>query len=434
MSISAVSGTWEIGENWPWPQVFFTSNYVLAAAIDGDDLSLYELINESNTWTANKVARLGYLARITSVDIADFGPYYLVAVSGTYNSELWKKLLARYPSHSSSLGALETINSSTIPFGTSICNLRGQLIIGGLSSGDIKWQNLGECAVAWGGIGNIEFDPAVDPSAGFAKMPWDSYGKGKVYKVLPMKNNFWVYGDRGICSMVSFVNDKVTGYGFGVSLGIGVIGTNAVAGDDQVHCFVDTNYDLWLVNEEGPKNLGYRNFLKTLNNGTIIVSFDKTNTRFYISDGSYAFVLNSIGLYSTHQCVTSIGTFNNILCGFVKDNLDTKFRLVTSGFDLGYQSMKTIEAIEFGLDYKTATEIEPKAALSVKYDLKGSYKDLNYLLLNERGILTQKATGRNFKINLRGTYDASADFVLSSLTAKIKFTDKRNIRGRINVS
>ncbi len=119
MSISALSGTWSVGDNWPWPQVFFTSYYILAVAIDGTDLSLYELTTASNVLTATKVARLGPLVRIDSVDIADFGRYYVVAIAGTYEGIPWKNMMARYPAHSISMGALEVLNSGEVPFGTS---------------------------------------------------------------------------------------------------------------------------------------------------------------------------------------------------------------------------------------------------------------------------------------------------------------------------
>jgi hypothetical protein len=132
--------------------------------------------------------------------------------------------------------------------------------------------------------------------------------------------------------------------------------------------------------------------------------------------------------------VTSIGTFKTILCGFIKANADTKIRLETTGFDIGYQSMKTVEAFEFGLDYDTTTDIELLAGISVKYDYRGDYRVLDLIRLNERGILTQKATGRVFKLRMEGNYQANAEFTLSSILAKIKFSDKNSIRGRVNVT
>ncbi|GAG32587.1 unnamed protein product, partial [marine sediment metagenome] len=43
MTISSSTGIWEIGDNWPWPQMIFTSYYNLAIAQKSNGkLSLYE--------------------------------------------------------------------------------------------------------------------------------------------------------------------------------------------------------------------------------------------------------------------------------------------------------------------------------------------------------------------------------------------------------
>lgn len=434
MTISAVSGTWAVGTGWPWPQVIFTDNFVLGVALDNNDLSLYELVNTNNNWTATKVARLGYAARITSVDVADFITFYVITVSGLYNNLPWKATFGRVPNADTRMGAVSIFSSELMPFGTSCCNFKGQLVIGGCYSGNIKWQNLGSCSVAWSGIGGIEFDPALDASSGFMHMPWDSYGKGEVYKVKRLGDLVYVYGDQGIASIKPFYNEPVAGFGLDKTYNPGILSSNAIAGNEHIHCFVDTNYDLNLVTAEGIKNIGYRAFMSTLTASRIMVSYDAANKRFHISNDTLSFVLSEGGLYSTHQCVTSIGTFRNRICGFVKDNGDTKIRIETSAFDAGVQALKTIESFEFGLDYDTTTDIELSAGISTKYDYRADYTVLPLIRLNNLGGLTQKTTGRLFKLRMEGNYQAGATFVLSSLLAKIKFSDKNSIRGRVDVS
>ena len=49
-------------------------------------------------------------------------------------------------------------------------------------------------------------------------------------------------------------------------------------------------------------------------------------------------------------------------------------------------------------------------------------------------IFTSKLTGNEFKLKLEADYEAGAEFQLSVVKAKIKFSDKRNTRGRQNVN
>ena len=437
MGITADDGTWTIGDNWPWPQVFFTQRYVLAVSIVGTDLCLYELVNESNTWTATKIVVLGLLSRILHVDVADFGRYYIVTVSGMNGSEPWKKLFTRKPNAASALGAVEAVNSGDIPFGDTCCNFKSQVIIGGVQSNNAKWLDLGSCSVAWSGIGSNEFDPAIDPSAGFAKMPWNSFNQAKVYKVKRIGNVVRVYGDRGIADLVP------TGIENGVSFGLrelpgvgpGIASGNSIAGDNRVHAFIDTNYDFWIGNEEGVKKLGYRKHLNALTNDRIMMCYDDVKKRFYISDDTYGFVFNEHGLYSTHECLTSVGRFNEILCGFKNDTSDTNIKLTSTPTDFGQQGMKSTEAIEFGVNYVTTSDHELYFKIYGKYDHKEDFILLaDAVQLNERGIVTKKMTAREFKFYLYGDYEAGAEFNLDSIRAKIKFSDKRNIRGRVNVT
>jgi hypothetical protein len=55
---------------------------------------------------------------------------------------------------------------------------------------------------------------------------------------------------------------------------IGTLSTYAVAGNDKVHGFVDTDYHWNVVTNEGIKNLDYSNYLSLLT-GTIVVSYEE---------------------------------------------------------------------------------------------------------------------------------------------------------------
>lgn len=428
MTISASTGIWAIGDNWPWPQVVFTDYFTLAFAIKSDGkLSLYELTNTNNTWTAVEKVVLGDATDIVSVSVSGFFTFYVLMVETYVDNNVDHSVFTRNPS----TGVVTEASTNTIPAGITCCAFNGQLIIGSLNSSRPQWNH--QCSVAWSNIGSTDMKPDDFITAGYAPMPWDENGNGKVWKVLALGDKVRVYGDRGICNLVPYDVSSTVGFGISEVEYPGILSADTIDGDDFVHGYIDTNYDWWLITGEKAVNLGYRKQMKTLTN-RILVRYDKQNKKFYISDGVYSFVYTRNGMYSTHQCLTGIGNYKNIQCSFIKDNSDAYIRLSTTPFNSGHQSMATIEAIETGASYDTTADITLAGALSIKYDYKGDFMTLPWSLLNDRGILTQKATGREFKISLRGTYESAADFNLNSLRAKIKFSDKRNIRGRLNVS
>jgi hypothetical protein len=205
MTISSSTGIWDIGSNWPWPQVFFTSYYNLAVAIKSDDdVALYELTNSANTWTATEKIVIGTKATIISVDVADFITYYIIMVQLTTGNIVYVK--------NPSTGAVTNVASSTIPAGITCCNYLGQLIIGNATSPSAPWVSLSPCGVIWSEPGSIGINPENYVAAGYAPMPWDENGNGKVFKVLPLGNTVRVYGDRGVVSLIPYSNEVTSGF------------------------------------------------------------------------------------------------------------------------------------------------------------------------------------------------------------------------------
>lgn len=433
--ISSVTGTWEIGENWPYPKLFFTDYFIMAIAVKGTNLALYDMTNTANVWTATEKFEFSAAAGITNIDIAGFNTYAVIVVNKGATKEVYEK--------NYSTGAVTLTAVTTIPGANSCCNHNGRLVLGGLYSTGAPWSGLTACSVAWGDIGSNIMLPGIvsgtsDLTAGYAKLPWDENGNGQVYKVLGLGDQIIVYGDKGIAALKQvMVNSSSTQQKPAMAtkpLGkVGIVSNYAIAGNDSVHGFVDSNYEWNIMTAEGIKNLGYYNFLSALT-GEIIVTYEESNGRFYISDGLKSYVYNGIGMYSTHQCVSSIGRYKNVLTGFIKENADTKVRIETSSFDAGIQDMKTIESIETGLVYLTDADELMQGKTNPRYDYKGEFVDLGYTTLNDRGIFTKKVTGREFKLYLQGDYKEGATFSLSNITTKLKLSDKRNTRGRLNVS
>ena len=424
MAISSVTGTWEIGVNWPYPKLFFTDYYIMAVAMKGVNLALYDLTNSGNVWTATERFEFSAASGITSIDIAGFNTYAVIVVDKGATKEVYEK--------NYSTKAVTLTSVATIPGANSCCNHNGRLVLGGLYSTGAPWSGLTACSVAWSDIGsNIMLpgnaDGTSDLTAGYAKMPWDENGNGEVFKVLPLGNKIMVYGDKGIASMKQTIIAKYPAMET-VPLGtVGVISNYAVAGNNLTHGFVDRNREWNIVTDEGIKKLDYYKYISQLT-GEIIVSYEESKRRFYISDGIKCYVYNGVGMYSTHQCVSSIGRYKNTLMGFVLHGTDSKIRLETTPFDAGIQDMKTIESVETGLIYDELMT----GKLTTRYDYKGDFTTASYTPLNDRGIFTQKTTGREFKLYLESDYVTGTEFLLSNILTKVKFSDKRNTRGRIN--
>jgi hypothetical protein len=411
--------------------MFVTDYYVLAVAINSTVLSLYELNCASNTWTATKIVDLGTISGINKISIAPFERYYILSASG-YNAsdELSVNMYQRIPSASAGTSAVSVIAAPSFPLGMAVCNYKNQIIVGGLKTNNIKWQHLGSCAVAYSGIGNTTFDPEEDPSSGFIKLPWDIKKQGKVYEIRRLGDSVIVYGNGGISRLVPFSNETIVGFGREDVQEGGVLGYNTMAGGDKIHCFINYDKEVCLLTDK-LEVLGYKKYINTLTASKIIMSYEPGRGFFYISDGVYCYVLTPNGMFSTNQCVSSIGRYNNILCGFFKDNSDTYIRAVTSGYDLNFQGFKTIESVEAGIHYNTTTKIQLQGRISAQYDYQNDYKDLSWTLLNLQGGLSQRATGRRFKIGIRGVYDSTGTVEFNSLRAEIQFPDQRNRRSRL---
>jgi hypothetical protein len=429
--ISALTGTWEIGVNWPYPKLYFTDYYIMAVARKGTNLALYDMTNSGNVWTATERFEFSAASGIINIDIAGFNTYAVIVVNKGATKEIYEK---NYSTKAVTLTAV-----TTRPAGNSCCNHNGQLVIGGVYSSGAPWSGLTACSVAWSDVGSNVVLPGnvngtSDLTAGFAKMPWDENGNGKVFKVLSLGDSIIVYGDRGIASLKQTIISGFPAVITEFPAGIGVASNYSVAGNSRVHGFVDTNFDWNLVTKEGVKNLGYRNYLELLT-GLIVVSFDESTNRFYISNGIVSFVFNQAGMYSTNQCVSSIGRYKGILTGFVLDNGDSKIRVKTVSVDAGIQDMKTVESVETGVVYITDANEAVYGKVMVRYDYRtDSFMDGDFVEINDRGIFTSKKTGREFKIVLESDYESRADFRLNDIKLKIKFSDKRNSRGKRDAS
>lgn len=444
MTISSTTGTWTV--TWPWPKAWFLDYYTLAVAegdwgtaqgggADGyDSLILFELQNISDTWTGYPVAQLGDPDTITHIDVADFGKYYILSFC---DSDGVPTMVARDPNQL--VGDLpgEGANPIMVPYGSTCCNFKGQCLIGGIQAYETSWANLTKSGVAWGGIGQMEFRPEVDKSAGFTEMPWNDSGRGRTDKVLRLGDFVMVYGSGGVARLMPFTKDLVTGFGVVPMRGAGVGSGWHVAGDENIHCMVDNNYDLWLYDKGGEqRKLGYREWMEDLltythvsNRYETIVSYVPGKKIFFFSNGYECFALTEYGMYKTHQLPVSVGVYKKRLCGFFMDSGDNSAKITLDTTDFGLRGHKTLETVEVGADYSPNGSETFLGQVDFKYDHDETFRNSSTIRINPQGVFYPGITANEFRVEVRFSDYTDGDPRVDYMTLRYKVVDKRAIRG-----
>lgn len=320
MAITFPASIWTT-YTWPYPRVWSMQQYNLAAAIYSGNVCLFELeydmVNEQ--WDAYYVCLMGDVDDISQIDVGDFGTYYTVSVLGhDSNGDAISASWERIPHVFEGVNSLRILPSDNMPAFITSCNYHGQIVVGGITDfstyltgidGDVQ-----QSYVWWSGIGSHEFRPNCDPTAGFLQAPWQKVDKGEVLKVETLGKGVIVYGDYGALLLKHVVVENASTFGFERVSGPGIISGNHMDGDGSLHCFVDTNNELWLA-DAGHKfeKLGYKEYIKDLNNKDIIMTYVPQKKRFFFSDGIKGYCLTEFGLYSTNQLVTGVGIQKEIL-------------------------------------------------------------------------------------------------------------------------
>lgn len=437
------SGIWSVGNNWPWPQVFFLEYYTLVFAIKAAEptkLYLYEAYCDTdNAWKATEIQDLGLVANVKYVTVADFNMFYVVttyARSGnTITVDAWEKTVG-----TDAVSALPTTNS---PVYACAANFNGQLIAGGIKHGDdASFANMAYNTVAWSEVGKFDFrtgEVAVTPggpkrfnrTSGYRHMPWGEWGKGLVYRVQKLGSGVMVYGDGGIV-LLKPESSPVSTYSQHRISGAGINQGAAMDGDDTIHFWIDTRDQLWMIGADyKPQKLGYKEFLEDLS-GIVKLSYCTDRKRLYISDGSTGYILTEHGLYSTDQYCTSAGTYRGTLAGFFKDGGDKEIRLTTDTLDFGQRSLKTLETLEFGANYYNAAGDILQARVDWRSEYQSdrdSFNTLDYAQLSPKGTVSPIVTASEFRIRLKGATYVASTANIDYIKMRIKLVDKQTVRG-----
>jgi len=382
---------------WPFPQLFLLREFRLMAT----ETAVYECDEDWNPTLVISGLETGDIWQV-----ADFGKFLLL----TNGSQLVQR--------NGATGAWSSFVSTTsLPSMKTVCNFRGQIIGGNITG----WEDCDQNYVAWSDIGSAEFYPGLRNEAGYASMSWN----GSVLRVLELGDLVAVYGENGISLL------KPSSQYMGIKEldlpGIPVAG--AVGGSNRSHVFVDYSGALWLMGPDGkPKKLGYREFISEMDAGEIVISYNRQQNEFYISDGVLGFVLGENGLCQTHQLVSSAVFDNGVLLGTYESDGDEEALVVTDVMDFGQRAFKTLEIMSANCSSANKMWMQ----VYWRSDVQGAWAQSDWQWINPTGFTTPMMTAIDFKLAFKA--ENFSDVKLAYIKSRIKLSDKRSIRGTYNAT
>ncbi len=375
----------------PFPQIIVLSDGLYYAT----DRYVYKIVG-GVTYTLLDIGVSSYFNNRWSV--ADFGPYKVWASgSDVLISNAETEKLSVYP----------------LPYTiSSVCNYRGQLIAGGFGE-------LGYNTVAWSEIGNIDISNLLQPNtvkntSGFVVMSWN----GEVYQVKVLGDKVIVYGSGGITALIPYEHT------FGrIDLPFaGILGKDAVGGDDRQHLFIDETGKAWkLAPDLSFSELGYSEFLSVLD-ASCTVSHNKVNGDFYISDGTYCYLASNNGMTRVEQCVSSCDIYSGeLVCGNSYNSVGQAY-IVTDTIDFESRGIKTITALEIG-----TLDTSCKASVLYRFSGKQSWQESIAKTVNKNGSVFPIVSGVEFRIKI--LFPSYSDAEVDYINIRYKNVDKRVVRG-----
>jgi len=445
--------SWTVSK-WPFDMVKFLNYYTIIMHDDGTNLDLYEAYcGTDDVWVATECIQNIVAYQPTQIyplnwDFADFDWFYGMAFAYISNGTLSVKCYQRDPSLASGTTAITALPSDACPTFITCCNFKGQPILGGIISTNPTWTQLGLSSVVWGAIGQWEFRPQINRTAGFIRMPWSDWDEGRVLKVNRLGDRVIVYGNGASCSLTPYSEKYATGFALDDKvLGPGISHGFHWAGDYDRHLILGNDNNLYLVNETGDfgkalgfKKLGYKEYMEELlasaedfaPNTPICMSYDKLGKRFHLSAPNFSYVLTDQGLYKSHQSTTGVGRYRGKkLTGFTIDQADYEGRMVSDTIDNRLRGMKTVETLEFGLD--SGSNAYGGVDFKYAYPTNSSYRTSTLKPLGHEGIVYPGVTASDFRVRLKVS-DYRDGVKLDYVNVKWKLPDKRSVRGLYNAN
>jgi len=248
------------------------------------------------------------------------------------------------------------------------------------------------------------------------RLPWI----GSVLCVKSLENVIMIYGDTGI-GLVSVDGDQVN---VKQLLGFGVAGRDCVAGDNNMHCFVDVYGRAWVVkNEYTPILKDYRDFIEPILSSDTKVVFEQNTGYFYVTteSQSVAFVLTDTGF--AKSCYRPLSLFEHAGVSYgIAATGSAGFTIVSHLFDVkrrGFKQVKNIQVLGRGLS-------SVQAGVDFRYTSSSTFAR-KIVPLNKEGIAWNNIQAVEVKPVVTGTIESGG--TLDRIEVRWDDKDLRSVRG-----
>lgn len=392
--------TFSKSDSWPYPRLFNLPNYFIALFSDG----VYQV---GNDWSLTLISSIN-----NPLEVIDFDEMIIVTsensvkyLSYNLDTDVWTEFAVIGPKFKTGL------------------NYKGQLICGNLNS---DWEisgteiSLGSKGVAWSAIDELNFNPQERIDAGFAPIKYSN----EVLRILELGDNIIVYGDSSIIALKPFTEPVVT-FGQKSIKGLnrlGILNQFSVIDMDTYHIFIDINNQIWRLNEDLTiTKLDYREHVKKFTD-LIYMTRSIADTDCYISDGKIGYLLSEDGMSSLTNLTPQITDMEDNLIVSINE-INNDIELVTIPFDFDVAAQKTITEIDLGLD----TDGDVSIAIDWRMSRSSNFTRTPYRTPLVSGICPIVIAGIEFRLVIKVVNYTYTKF--SSLSIKVKYTDKRSIRG-----
>ena len=295
-----------------------------------------------------------------------------------------------------------------IPRARSCCNYKGQLILGGILD---TWHDCDETFIAHSNIGDVTMEPDWKNEAGYRPINY----VGRIYRVRRLGDKIAVYGEKGVAFLAG-VGAPVPTFMLKEVTKLNLASPAAADGGLNWHAAIDSSGYLWFVTErEGAQRIGYKDALSTLTLSKVVVSYDSSRDRVFISDGNKSFLMTKSGLTRVYQIPSGIGTYQGT--GYFVGVEDTEDYLMKVGpFDFGYQGGKMLRTVES----------DTGDSLGIEIPMSGSFSMVKTVPINNEGVCMPGVASTEFMLTITGeSYNVYPNHVM----LRWKMNDLRGMRG-----
>jgi len=399
---------------WPFPQMLIGKTYhicVIRDPVNAED-GIY-LISEDNL-IATHIFSVDVLTFGTGtiMEMADFGEFCVLA-----NGVITVRMDPTFPAW------VADIATATMPLLRTVCNFKGQLVGGGVTS---DWYDCDEKFYVWSRIGEFNCVPDRKNTAGYRRDPFG----GDVYHTRRLGNNVIGYSSKGV-TLIFPVEKPAATFGFDELYDKGPINRGAMAFslDYKQHVFVDEELNVCKVTSNGVEVLGYHSFMEQLDDEgeDIIVLYDPGDKDFYIGNSKKTYLLSPYGLTEVQQHPSAVwraepGRQKTYVCpATVEDGFEPFIQ--TSSFDMNYRGHKTIFSVECGAMISEGMQI----CVGWANDLY-TWDYTDWVETSDSGIAPIIINGADFVLMVKfsAVYRITR---VSFIKARYKMTDLRGLRG-----